>query len=90
MRPAERGGSRRGSACSGVAASPAGQQMARWVGVEVQGGSGARKLAGGGSIPGVPRGGSHGDPADGQAPAEEERRAGFIDGEWERESLLRC
>jgi hypothetical protein len=37
--------------------------------VEVQGGGGARKLAGGGSIPGVPSGGSHGDPADGQAPA---------------------
>jgi hypothetical protein len=42
--------------------------------VEVQGGGGgARKLAGGGSIPGVPRGGSHGDPADGQAAA---RRSG--------------
>jgi hypothetical protein len=38
--------------------------MVREVGVEVQGGGGALKLASGGSIPGVPRGGRHCDPAD--------------------------
>jgi hypothetical protein len=62
-RPAERGGGRRGRYSSGEAASPTGQKTVEEVGMEVHGGGGALKLAGGGLIPGAPRAGRHGDPA---------------------------
>jgi hypothetical protein len=47
--------------------------MVREVGVERHGGGDVLKLVGGGSRPGVPRGGSHVSSADGQAHA---RRSG--------------